>query len=138
MPVKPTNEAARTGFDAVATVIKGVAAIYALFPGIAVLVGLVSIPPSLVDMVRVISFSISGVVLISVFLMGERLLHLSRERAALYSIIAVLIGAVCVGGYFQFANRHTVEIQVGRDATTGHDTFKTYIIPLNPSQEMRE
>lgn len=138
MPVKPAPQAAKTGFDAVATVIKGIAAIYALFPGIAVLLGIVAIPPSLVDMVRVISFSVSGVVLISVFLLGERLLRLSRERAALYSIVAVLIGAVCVGAYFQFANAHTVEIQVGRDPATGRDELKTYIIPLNPSPEMRE
>ena len=137
MSVKPTSQAARTGFDAVATVIKGVAAIYALFPGIAVLSGLVAIPPSLVDMVRIISFSVSGVVLISVFLLGERLLRLSKERAALFSVIAVLLGAICVGGYFQFANAHTVEIQVGRNATTGQDEFKTYIIPMNPSPQMR-
>jgi len=124
--------AVKKSFDTVGAVIKGVAAIYALFPGIAVLSGLVAIPPSLADMVKVISFSVSGIVLISVFMLGDRMRHLSKERAAIFSLIAVLIGAACVGGYFQFANRHTVEIQVTATET------KTLIIPLNPSRDILE
>jgi hypothetical protein len=118
--------------DKANNVIKGIAAIVALFPGIAVLLRLVEIPPSLADLVKVISFSLSGVVLIAVFLLGDRITRLSKEKVALYSIVAVLLGAGCSYGYFRFADSHTVVVELP-DQTT-----EKYIVPLNPSASIRE
>jgi Ca2+/Na+ antiporter len=112
--------------------IKGIAAIIALFPGIAVLLRLVEIPPSLADLVKVISFSISGVVLIAVFLLSDRISRLSREKVALFSIVAVLLGAACSYAYFRFADSHTVVVELPDGSKD------KYIVPLSPSAPLLE
>lgn len=124
MPVKQIESAGNA--------IKAVAGIIALFPGIVVLLGLVAIPPSLADLVKIISFSISGVVLLAVFLMGDRIQRLSKGRTVFYTVTAVVLGAACATFYFQFANRHTVIVE------TGPASAETYIIPLDPSERIRE
>jgi hypothetical protein len=113
------------------TLIKAVAAIIALFPGVAVLAGLVDVPPSLIQLVKIISFSVSGIVLLSVFLLGDRLRRMSGERAAIGATIAVLLGAACATGYFTFANRYTVSVEDIRGEV------RTYIVPMQPSPAIR-
>ncbi len=119
------------GLATTGNVIKGAAALIALFPGIAVIFGLVDIPPTLVDLVKVISFSVGVIVLLAVFLLRERIVATSNVRAAVIGVIAVLIGAASLTSYYQFANRHTVVIPV-----EGTNQVTRYIIPLNPSRDI--
>ena len=117
-------------FEYVGAIIKGIAAIYALFPGIAILYGLVEIPPTLVDMVKIIAFSVSGIVLLSVFLLDSQIRRLRPARAVVYSVIGVLLGAVCVVTFFSFANQHAIVVENSR----GEEQH--FITPLTPSQEI--
>lgn len=123
---------AQGGFASVSTVIKSLAVIVALFPGILALLELVDIPPTLIDLVKIISFSVSLIVLISVFLMRNWIYRIRNETAAVVGILAVLAGACCATGYFQFANKHTFSIKYEDEGDP-----ETYIIPRNPSPELK-
>lgn len=111
-------------------VIKIVGGVILLFPGIAVLLGLVDIPPSLQDMVRIIAYSACVVVLLAVFLLDEAIRNMTSRRAALAAVLAVLLGGVCIITYFGFANRHVVEIS----APEGEENI--FIAPRKPSQQI--
>jgi hypothetical protein len=119
-------------FATTGNVIKGAAALIALFPGIAVIFDLVDIPPTVIQLVRIISFSVGIIVLLAVFLLRDRIVAMSNERAAILGVVAVLIGAASLTGYYQFASRHTVIIPV-----EGTDRVDRYVIPLNPTPEIR-
>jgi hypothetical protein len=116
-------------FEKAGNVIKGMAALVALFPGAAIIFGLVDIPPTLIDLVKVISFSVSLIVLIAVFLLRARIVAMSNDRAAIIAVVAVLIGAASLTFYYQFANAHTVNIGT-------EDDPDRHIVPLNPSAEI--
>lgn len=117
-------------FQKAGNVIKGLAALVALFPGVAIIFGLVDIPPTLADMVKVISFSVSLIVLISVFLVRARIVAMSNDRAAIVAAAAVFVGAACLTAYYQFGREYTVVL--GTQAQP-----EPHIIPLNPSPEIR-
>ena len=118
-------------FESTGNVIKSAAALIALFPGLAIIFGLVDIPPTLADLVKVISFSVSVIVLIAVFLLRDRIVAMSNERAAIIGVIAVLIGAASLTFYYRFADKHTVVIPI-----PSTQEVERHIIPLNPSREI--
>lgn len=120
-------------FATTGNAIKGAAALIALFPGVAIIFGLVDVPPTLIDLVKVISFSVGIIVLLAVFLLRATIVAMSNVRAAIFGVIAVLIGAASLTSYYQFANAHTVVIPVeGTSEVTRH------IIPLNPTRDIQD
>lgn len=110
--------------------VKVIGGVILLFPGVAILLGLVDIPPSLADMVKVIAYSVCAAVLLAVFLMDEPIRRLSNKWAAILGIAAVLLGGACVVGYYSFANRYVVEV----DAPAGEES--KFIAPRQPSEEL--
>jgi hypothetical protein len=116
--------------DGVGLIIKGVAAIYALFPGLAVALHMVEIPPSLGDLVKIIAFSVSGTVIIAVFLLDRRVRRISNERAVLLSVGGVVVGGMLLIGYFWFATAYTAKVVDPPGVTT------PYIVPMHPTAEI--
>lgn len=114
------------------SLIKAVGAVIVLFPGIAVLIGIVDIPPSLADMVNLIAYSVCAAVLLVVFLLDDRIRRMSNLRAALLGIGGVVLGSACVLVYFDFANDHVVEISAPEGAEN------KFITPRTPKREILE
>jgi DMSO/TMAO reductase YedYZ heme-binding membrane subunit len=110
-------------------VVKAVIGLMALFPGIAVLIALVDIPPSLGQTIKVIAFSVCVVVVLSVFLLDDWLARLRRKLAIVGALLGVIAGAACLQAYRGFAQAHVVEI----NAPPPHNL---YIAPRTPSQDI--
>lgn len=115
-------------FASTGNAIKGAAALIALFPGVAMMLDLVDIPPTVAQLVTIISFSVGIIVLLGVFLLRDRIVAMTNDRAAIIGVVAVLIGAASLTGYFLFAGTHAVAIPV-----EGTDRVDHYVIPYSPS-----
>lgn len=127
------------GFQKISGVIKGIGVLIALFPGVAIFFRLVDIPPTLMQLVQIISFSISLIVLISVFLARSIINRMSRERIALVCAVAVVLGAISITSYYLFARSHTVVVRTLDPAAPAEEArVDRYVVPLNPSPELRE
>jgi hypothetical protein len=112
------------------TLIKAAAGLLALVPGIAILVGLVDIPPTLIDLIKYLSFAISIVVLLSIFLLSEQIKTIGKGAAATAIIACAVAGAILATSYLVFARNHVVVTGAGDDA-------EQHIIPLRESRELR-
>jgi len=110
-------------------VVKAVVGLMALFPGIAVLIALVDIPPSLGQTIKIIAFSVCVVVVLSVFLLDDWLARVSGKLAVVGALLGVITGAVCLQIYRGFAQTHVVEI----NAPAPHNI---YIAPRTPSEDI--
>ena len=117
--------------DRLGGIIKALAAVIALLPGIAVLTGLVDIPPTLAQLVQMLSFVISILVLIVTILLTERLRRLRAEMAVVLIALAAVTGAVLATAYFQFAQGHIAYGEAGGEEAR-------YLIPLDPSPRVRQ
>ena len=108
------------------TVIRTTAGLIALLPPVAILTGLVDIPPSLIDLIKMLSFFVSVGILLAIFLLGK---HISRVRSgwmAAATIAAILLGGIFATSYMLFANRHIAVVARGDDT-------ERYVVPLHPS-----
>ena len=114
----------------VGTLVKAIAATLALLPGIAMLLGLVNIPPSIVDLAKYVSLSVSIVVVMVVMLLTDSI------RAWRAPVVAAVIGACAIAGaglavfYLTFTSDHVVVVGSGQQAVH-------HIVPLNPSGEIQ-
>ena len=121
MPVNPV--------DSVSNLLKGLVALVAVFSGVAALLGIVDIPPTLVTLVRAIAFSVLLVVLIAVFLFRRRISRIPRGKVAIWALVGVCLGATCATGYYRFANQYTaIPIPGGEER---------YVVPLWPKDDIR-
>jgi hypothetical protein len=116
--------------NGVSALIKGGAAVIALLPGVATLVGLVDIPPSIGTLVSFISVFVGLACLIGVGLTSDRIARLSGTKALILIAALALSGSASATGYYLFARAHILSID---DA--GH--MKTVVIPLRPSPDVR-
>src|SRR3546814_11657416 len=82
----------RERFEEFGWLIKAVAGILALLPGVAILLGLVDIPPDLEDLINYISFSISIVTILAVMLLTPAI---DKVRPSLADVIIVVCSAAC-------------------------------------------
>jgi hypothetical protein len=121
--------------ESVGTLIKVLVALLALMPGIAVLTGLIDIPPTLVQLVKGLSFFVSIVVLIAILLVSQRIRKLPGTTVAILAGLAVLLGSGAAVGYWMFASRHIVVIQ--SSGQEGDEETARYVVPLRPSAEMQ-
>lgn len=113
--------------------IKAIGAVIALFPGMAYLVGIVELPASMVTTVTIVAFSVSTVVLIAVFLLGDWIRLLSKRRAIIYSVSAVILGGLIVIAYSEFAQSHVVTIP----PSAGSPKI-SFVTPVAPSDAFLE
>lgn len=111
--------------------IKAVGALLALLPGIAILLGLVSIPPSLADLIKFISISVSVAVVLAVMLLSKPIARMGTATAATVVIVCAIGGAALATTYFTFARDHVVVVADGPNV-------HQYLIPLHPSAEVRQ
>ena len=124
MPLNLTGRLEKVG-----TLVKAIAALLALLPGIAMLLGLVAIPPSIVDLAKYVSLSVSIVVVLVVMLLSDSI------RSWRAPVIAAVIGVCAIAGaglavfYLTFTSDHVVVVGSGEQAVH-------HIVPLNPSAEV--
>lgn len=116
--------------ESLGTLVKSILALLALLPGIAVLTGLIDIPPTLIQLVKFLSIFVSLVVLIAILLLQKRLARLPLLWVAGLAVVAVAVGGAVAVGYWTFANRHIVVVAKGKQVTR-------YVVPLKPSAEVR-
>ncbi|HEY9553133.1 hypothetical protein [Allosphingosinicella sp.] len=121
----------RERFEEFGWLIKAVAGILALLPGVAILLGLVDIPPDLEDLINYISFSISIVTILAVMLLTPAIDKVRPSLAAVIIVVCAAAGAVSATSYRSFAQSHIVSIPVGEEV-------ERHVIPLNPSAEIRQ
>lgn len=111
--------------------IKALAAVIALLPGVAILLGLVDIPPSVVDLIKFTSFALSIAVVIVVLLLSEQIRNLKPVLAAVIVAGCAITGGVLAVSYLTFTRSHIVITQDG-------PTIEHFIIPLKPSAEIKK
>lgn len=117
-------------FESLGTLIKTLIALVALLPGIAVLTGLVNIPPTLVQLVKFLSVFVSLAVMIAVFLMERRLAAMRLSMVAAVALVAVIVGCTSAVEYWAFANRHIVVLKEGSEVSR-------FVVPLRPSADIQ-
>lgn len=106
--------------------LKAVGGFVAALPPLAVITGLVDIPPTLGQLVKLITVPISIVVVVLIFVLGPSIVRMSAKHAAITFGGCVLFGALATVFYYNFAGAHVV---AARD--------QPVVIPLNPSVEIR-
>jgi hypothetical protein len=121
----------RERVDNVGNLIKAMIAFLGLLPGIAILTGLISIPPSLADLVKMLSIFICIVALVLVLLATHWIQRASGLLVGALALVSVIAGASCASAYWSFANRHIVIIE--REP----GQVERYVVPLYPSAEMQ-
>jgi hypothetical protein len=119
--------------DAAGKAIKAIVAVIAIFPGMAYLTGIVELPASMVKTVTIIAFSVSAVVLLAVFQLGDWIRALSKRRAITYSVSAVLLGGLMVIGYSEVARRHVAIV-----SEPGQTAVISFVTPMFPSKGFLE
>jgi hypothetical protein len=112
-----------------AALIKAVIGVLALLPGVAVLTGLIDIPPTLVELVKALSVFTGIGVLIAILLLSESIRRASARKVALLTVAAVLLGAGFALAYRTVAAAQVVIVTVG-------DQVERFVIPLAPSEEI--
>jgi hypothetical protein len=121
----------RERVENVGNLIKALIAFLGLLPGIAILTGLISIPPSLADLVKMLSVFICIVALVLVLLATNWILRTSGAIVGGLAVVAVIAGAGCASAYWSFANRHIVLIE------RAPGQIERYVAPLQPSAEIQ-
>ena len=123
------------------TIIKSAMAVLAFFPGIAVFLELVEVPPDFIGAAKIISVSISILVVLCIPLFSERIMALGKKTVAVMALIAVCLGAASLIFYGSFARSHVVSdygaVPESGPAGTEPPAPKR-IIPLRASDEIVE
>jgi hypothetical protein len=112
-------------------IIKAVAVLLGLLPGIALLLGLVDIPPSLADLIKFLTFAVSIGVVICIMLLRDRIRRLTSKKAAILVVTAVLTGAAFATAYMIVAQDQIVVISTGAG-------IERYVKPLDPSADIQD
>lgn len=97
--------------EATGKVLKGFVALISFFPGILYLTGIVDLPPALVKKVTIIAFSVSLVVLTSIF----------QD-----SVSAVILGGMLVVAYSEFAQRFVAH----------PPSAASFVVPVTPASNL--
>lgn len=121
MPLKQRIEEA-------GNLIKAITGLVALFPGLAVLLGIVPLPGTISTTVGFLSFFTSAVVLTAVFLLDDSIGRLPNKPIAVGSVATVVIGVAFVIAYVEFAEDHIVSIRAPADRES------RFVVPSNPTE----
>jgi hypothetical protein len=121
--------------DATGKLIKGLAALLTLFPAIALLFGLVDIPPSLSQIVKALSFFVSLAALLSVVMLSSSIQKMKRGVAVALVAGTVLTGSIAAISYWFVAEKHVLSTNVPEGEGMKVDRI---VVPLNPSPRVQE
>lgn len=111
------------------SLIKAAIGLLALLPGVAVLTGLIDIPPTLVELVKALSVFVGIGVLIAIMLLSETIRRLNGRTVALMTVSAIVLGAGFAVAYRAVATRQVVIVAMG-------DQIERFVVPLVPSEEI--
>ncbi|MBT2188378.1 hypothetical protein [Sphingobium nicotianae] len=119
-----------TTISATGRVIQSIGALIALMPALALLLGLVQIPPSLADLIKVLSFFMTVGVILAVILLRSNIRKMSSSWAALLVIGTILAGSAAATAYLIVAERHLIAVKHG-------ETVDFFVVPIHPSARIR-
>lgn len=119
----------RERLDDLGWLIKAIGGLIALLPGVAMLLGLVEIPPDIHDLILYISFAISAVTIIAVVLLTPQIHRLKRGWAVGIIVICAIGGAISAVVYLDYSKRHILAVTTDRGA-------ETLVLPHAPSPEL--
>jgi hypothetical protein len=117
--------------SATGKLVQAIGALIGLTPAVALLFDIVDVPPSLIQLIRAVSFFITVAVVVIIILLRAQIRKLSNKRAATMVLVTVLLGTASATGYWLFADSHMVTVSRGKEA-------ERFVIPLNPSAKIRE
>lgn len=108
-------------------VIKAIVALLALLPPLAVITGLIDIPPSLGQLVKIVTVPVSVIAVMGIFAQRRAISRWSASRAILVFGACALLGSACAVSYYIFAGTHVIEYRDER-----------LVKPIAPSPEIEE
>jgi hypothetical protein len=111
-------------------IVKGILGLLALCPGIALFIGLVEIPPSVGKIVYLLSFFVSALAILSIIMLTDWVEKLSNAAAVIIAAVSLLIGAVCLVTYMEYATDHIIPI------TDDNGNDLKYLAPASPSEAL--
>lgn len=120
---------ASTDSKALSGAIKGVAAIAALVPGVAMLLRLVPFPPSVEQLLGGLSLAFGAAVVIAVIACRRRIEKANNTVAVTVILLSCAIGAALAIAFFGFATNHIESYKQG-------DQTVSVVVPLSPSDEL--
>ena len=119
-----------TQIDATGKIIKAIGVLIALVPVVAIMTGLVAIPPSLAQLSKMLTFMATAIGIITIMTLSDWIIRISNKRAAVLLMGAALVGCGLATYYWQFAKRHVVEFERG--------STEQVILPMRPSAEIKK
>lgn len=105
--------------------LKAAGLLLAALPPLAVITGVVDIPPTLGQLVKLVTVPISIVAVFLVFILGESIARMSAFKAVLLFGGLVVAGAVASVSYYSFADSHIVAPDQG-----------PIVVPVRPSRDI--
>jgi hypothetical protein len=120
-------------FARAGSVIKSAAALVALLPGIAALLGLVQIPPSIGNLVAFITVFVGLSCVMATAMLTNQIRRTRGRTMAIIVMVLALAGASLATAYYLCANRFIVAMPEPEPATG-----RLVVIPLNPERELRD
>jgi hypothetical protein len=128
------DQGGETGSAALSRAIKGVAAIAALLPGMAMLVKVVPLPPTIDQMLGVVSTAFGAAMVIAVIALRDRISRLAPRQVAVGVLGCALVGSACLLLLFNFSQSNTRSYtDVDIDGKT-RDVI--LVVPTQPSVEL--
>jgi hypothetical protein len=120
----PKSLRARIG--SMGNLVKAVIAFLALLPSVAVITDMIDIPPSLGQLVKIVTVPVSVVAIIGLFAQRRTIRRWSGRKAAIVFGCCALFGSAAAVSYYFFAEAHVFEYQGAR-----------MVSPIGPSAEIR-
>lgn len=90
--------------------VKGILALLALCPGVALFVGLVDIPPSVGRLIYLISFFFSVLAILAIITFSDWVQKLGNGAAIAIAAISITAGVICLVRYIPYSNEHVLDI----------------------------
>src|SRR3954469_8282209 len=118
---------AEAKITSVGNVLKVALVILSLIPSVAVLAGLIDIPPSLQQLVQIVTVPVSIVAVTATLVLADEIGRWSYRKAVAIFVAAAVLGASSAVGYFLFAGRCVIEYKDER-----------IVAPIHPSKRIRD
>lgn len=90
--------------------VKGVLALLALCPGVALFVGLVDIPPSVGRLIYLISFFFSVLAILAIVTLSDWVQKIGNGAAVAIAALSIAAGVTCLVYYIPYSNEHVLDI----------------------------
>jgi len=112
-------------------VVKGVLALLALCPGVALFVGLVDIPPSVGRLIYLISFFFSVLAILAIVTLSDWVQKLGNGTALAIAAASISAGVICLVFYIPYSNRHVLDV-----LDEEQRVVDKVLTPTSPSEEI--